>query len=416
MTAKTNPGVQIDRRVFLQASALMFAGCGDSATRSDTAATPPQTWDAILEAGRQEGRVLMYGGVLGAGHVSVIAAAFKKATGIDFDFLPITGAAALTRIREEAKVGRAPDIFDATGGWLRQLDDDGLLIALKDKPLPVWSEPQDVWRVHPGYKAADWHYVLSRLRVRPGHVGVNTKLLAEQDFPTSWHDLASNPKFKGKLVLVDPSKSTSASAELVIQGYIGKKMLPRDLWGIEAGQDPMLISVPRANVVSVARGERAMTFPPMDETALNLIKAGAPVTNIYFPDTPIFAETAEMGVINKGSHPNAAMVFINWFLSKQGQETLGNILLQTSIRRDVASTVPEVLRGKVVGGGQRGPIIVDTPIQTKLIQDVLAAGLTKKLVDGSSAEQFEQAWNAFITQWEASHGGAQDTPMMVEFE
>lgn len=409
----------MNRRLFLKASALLAAGCSDSGTRTESdasTANEPQSWEEILAAGRQEGRVLMYGGVLGAAHVNVIANAFKKSTGIDFDFLPITGSAALTRIREEAKVGRAPDIFDATGGWLRQLDADNMLVALKDKPLPIWSEPHTVWQVHPGYKAPDWHYVLSRLRVRQGHVGVNTKLLAEKDFPTSWNDLATNPKFKGKMVLVDPSKSTSASAELVIQGYIGKKMTARDLWGIETGQDPMLISVPRANVISVARGERAMTFPPLDETALNMIEAGAPVKNIYFPDTPIFAETAEMGVINSGAHRNAAMVFINWFLSREGQQVLGEILLQTSVRRDVASTVPAVLKGEVVGGGQRGPIIVDRPIQTKLIQDLLAAGLTKKLVDGSTADDFEKTWTAFINEWEATHGGPQDTPMVVEFE
>ena len=398
------------RRFLLQGVGLLLAGCGRGAPSGPTVSGD---WNSILAAGRKEGQVLMYGGVFSAQEVKTVAAAFKKETGIDFDFLPITGASALTRIRQEAKVGRAPDIFEATGGWLRQLDADGLLLPLKDRSLPVWSESKDVWNIHPGYKASEWQYVLSRLRVRQGHLGVNTKLLAEKDWPSSWQDLAGNPKFRGALVLVDPSRSTSAGAELVIQGYIGKKLTPTDLWNIIETQKPMLVSVPRANVMSVAEGERALTFPPLDETALNLIEAGAPVKNIYFPDTPIFAETAEMGAIKSASHPNAALVFINWYLGKSGQTMLGDILLQTSVRRDVASTVPAAIRGIVVGGGTRGPIIIDTPAQTQLIQDFLSTGILKKLVDGSSAQDFDAAWTGFVKSWEASHG-RQDQPHVLD--
>lgn len=356
--------------------------------------------------------MLLYGGVISAAQVRTVADAFRKATGIGFDLLPITGAAAMTRISEEVKVGLAPDLFEATGGWLRQLSDAGLLLPLRPLSLPVWRDPASCWNVHPGYKVDDWRYVLSRLRVRQGHLGINTVRLAGAALPTSWHDLATSPRFLRSMVLLDPSRSTSATAEFIIQSYVGKGMTPQDLWNLYGAQQAMLVSMARANVQAVAQGERAMTFPPLDETVLDLVEAGAPVRNIYLPGAPIFAETAEMGVITAGAHPNAATVFVNWYLSAEGQKLLGGLLSQTSIRHDVPNGVPLSLRGTVVGGGTKGPIVVDSPIQTKLIQDVLRSGIMRELVKGSAAS-FGVHWDGFRRDWEARHGGPQDRPMRV---
>lgn len=402
------------RRSLLQASlALPFAGLAACRNRGPAATALPAgtPWTDIVAAGRREGRVLMYGGVINAGEVAEIARAFHMETGIRFDLLPISGAAALTRIEQEAAIGLAPDIFEATGGWLGRLSEKEMLVPLASQMLPVWSEPATRWNVDPGYKSPDRQFVLSRLRVRQGHLGVNTRLLPERHFPRSWRDLATNPALKRASVLVDPSRSVSASVEFIFQHYIGKCMSTRDLWGIFVAQDPMFVSVARANVMSLAQGERSLTFPPVDETVMDMVEAGAPLRNIYFEDAPVFAETAEMGILKAASNPNAAMVFINWYLGRAGQVLMARLLHQTSLRTDVASGVPAALRGDVVGGGRRGPILVDSPRQNKLIRDFLRTRMMRLLVDRQPPEAFDARWTAFITDWERDNGGPQDAPM-----
>jgi hypothetical protein len=164
----------------------------------------------------------------------------------------------------------------------------------------------------------------------------------------------------------------------------------------------------------MAQGERAITLNAADETVLNLIEAGAPVKNLHFPNTSYPAQTAEMGVLKVAPHPNAALVFVNWYLSKEGQDAVGKVQKQGSIRRDVPSYVPDVLKPEVVGGGQRGPLLVEMPRQTQFGSDVQTSGIFKLLVTNGSADAFDQACADFIKQWEAKNGGPQDKAQALQ--
>jgi iron(III) transport system substrate-binding protein len=432
----------ITRRLFLQMTAALTAACSApsappatvpaSQGTAPTPATAPApavqatasvaqpaitgdsaAWQAILEAGRKEGRVLMYGNLMGGDEATRLAAEFKAATGIEFDFITMLGGPAITRIREEIKANKAPDIFEAAGGWVVGMAPEGVFVPLREKPLPIWSEPMSAWQIHPGYKVDDYQYVLSRLRPREGNTCVNTKLLSPADFPASWQDVATNPKFKGQIAYLDPTATTAAAGELVMSVYVGKSMPARDFWRILVEQDAVLYKQARAHHESVARGERAITFSAGDEAIVNLVNAGAPIKNLHFPNASYVAVTADMGVLQAAQHPNAALVFINWFLGKQGQEAIGKIQQVGSIRRDVPNYIPDALKGDVVGGGPKGPLLIQTSEQTQLTTDLQTSGILKLLVDGSSADAFEAAWNGFIKEWEAKNGGLQDTPKVL---
>ncbi len=63
------------------------------------------------------------------------------------------------------------------------------------------------------------------------------------------------------------------------------------------------------------------------------MKAGAPIKVMSFPDTPLFGDPNTMGVLKGGQHPNAALVFINWYLSKDGQDTVSRLQQTRGLRR-----------------------------------------------------------------------------------
>ena len=58
---------------------------------------------------------------------------------------------------------------------------------------------------------------------------------------------------------------------------------PRDFWGLVRGEDTLLLQQNRGQFVSVAQGERAICVAGADESVLDLVTAGAPIVNLFFP-------------------------------------------------------------------------------------------------------------------------------------
>ena len=71
---------------------------------------------------------------------------------------------------------------------------------------------------------------------------------------------------------------------------------------------------------------------------------GAPLAFV-FPETGVPAVPETYGIVDQAPHPNAAELFMDWFLSPVGQKALAEALLLHSPRSDVpppggADTVP----------------------------------------------------------------------------
>lgn len=370
-------------------------------------------WQKILAAGRTEGQVLLYGNVFSSTQASQVSDRFKAATGIQLDTIALLGGPATTRIREEQKIGKGPDLLEATGGWVETFGQPGSYVPLKTKPLPVWAEPESSWYVHPGYKSPDdWQYVLSRLKPRTGHLVVNTKLLAEADYPRTYRQLATDPKYRSKIAYLDPAATSGGATEFADYVYVAKAASAGDYWGMIANQDTLLLKESGANQVAVAQGQRAIGMPIADDAILDLIQAGAPAKHLYLPGVPHSAQTGEMGILSTAQHPNAAMVFVNWFLSKEGQAAVGPILQVASIRRDVPSSVPDVLLGEVIDGGE-SKLFTERALQTQFAGDLQQSGVLRGLIDGTGQDEFVANYTKFVQGWEARYGGPQDQPLYL---
>ena len=70
---------------------------------------------------------------------------------------------------------------------------------------------------------------------------------------------------------------------------------------------------------------------------LPFIKAGLPVKPLPAPQEGTNATTGSgaVTIIKNPPHPNATRVFVNWLLSKEGQETFGKAMGQPTRRLDV---------------------------------------------------------------------------------
>src|SRR5688572_29119559 len=135
--------------------AVLISGCTPpgsappSGKPSDAAADPE--WQKVIDAGKREGTVLIYGNLVQASESAVFAVEFNKATGITLDIVGgASGAPLAQRLRTETQAGQpSADVFGGGSQFVRQLKAENLFQVIKDKPLPVLKEPASVWRIEP---------------------------------------------------------------------------------------------------------------------------------------------------------------------------------------------------------------------------------------------------------------------------
>jgi iron(III) transport system substrate-binding protein len=148
-----------------------------------------------------------------------------------------------------------------------------------------------------------------------------------------------NPKWKGKIVLNDPSVS-GASVPLfrLIWISIGPEKAA-DYYRRLRAQAGAVDRDLRRQIEWVAQGKYPILVGPSPRTAGQLLNRG-----LKFEFLPEFKDvggmtgssSATVVKINKSPHPNAAAVFINWLLTVEGQTLWSRATGQISLRVDVS--------------------------------------------------------------------------------
>jgi ABC-type Fe3+ transport system substrate-binding protein len=377
------------------------------------AAAPSGTdaeWQKILDAAKQEGSVLVYGqGFLRGAEGQQIAQEFQKQTGVKIDLVEISGGSgAYQRIREEMRAN-APtaDMFLGSPPFPGIMEKDGLNMVIKDKPLPILKEPATNWRVEPLSMSSTGAYMINYPSYPGGHVMVNTRLLPAADYPTSYMQLSTDPKYKGKIAWVDPKTTGDVPSKYIFWGYTGGGLTPEAVWNIYANQQPLLYPNPQPEADAVSRGEAAIAMGLAGfETAA---EAGAPIKVLRFSGYPAVTNINGMVIFKAARHPNASLVLANWIMSKEGHEIMVKTRRAMSLRTDVQDNLPEALsRPELVGGTDKaGTFIVSGP-QADLNTDLAALDFWTRLVNGAiGKEEFIGLVDKSVKDWEDKNGGPQ---------
>jgi len=159
-------------------------------------------------------------------------------------------------------------------------------------------------------------------------IAYNTKTVARDKLPKTWEDLL-NPEWKGKLML-NPDEQWFA---LMLQIMGEEKGL--NYMRALAKQSPVLRREPRAmRAQLLIAGEAEMDLDSTYTILLPLMKKGAPVD--WTTLGPALMNTVGYGLAVRAPHPNAAKLFIEFILSKEGQRVVLSFERQ-SARSDLAS-------------------------------------------------------------------------------
>ena len=174
---------------------------------------------------------------------------------------------------------------------------------------------------------------------------VNTDLVAEEDTPTSMHDLF-DPKWKGQCGIARPLTGTTLTHAVALYDLLGEEEAEAFWSKIAAGQHD---DTPQVNVVSsngqlmklVSTGKLAWGFTDTDDFNVARLD-GTPVKRV-FPDQDGDAPLGTLlipntvAILDGAPHRPAAERFVDWVLSKKLEERMAfSRSAQIPVRTDVA--------------------------------------------------------------------------------
>lgn len=299
----------------------------------------------LVEEAKKEGTLeLILGGQMPRRLVPA-ARAFGEKYGIKVNYQTGSSRRHAARILAERKAGRfTADVWIGgansglslllPNGMLRRMDT--LLIAPEVTDKSKWYQGQH------HYTDPESRYIFT-WGASPAYIFMyNTNLVKPEEIK-SYFDIF-DPKWKGKVVARDPSRRGSAatSVPMLLHPEIGEKWFERFVKDL----DVTIVADSRQGAEWVALGRYAIGLFGLNTPAVDLVKQGFPVS-AYLPTKLkekeiLSASAANMMAVSKPPHPKAAQLFINWALSKEGQETfIKHGETTDSLRLDVDSKLVE---------------------------------------------------------------------------
>ena len=256
----------------------------------------------LLAAAKKEGKVVLYTANFLDTEQVVVKRFSQRFPGIQIEIVRAPTGSLITRIKTEAAANRIiADVID--------ISDRVQARTMLDLFAP-YAPPN----------AADYPEVArtgDRLWPRSGNawtITYNSALVT--DPPKSWADLAK-PEF-GKQRL--GQTVVSAGGGPFTRAMFERKVLGEDYWARQAALKPALFPSQAQMVDAMIRGEIAIA-PLVTVLAIPLAAQGAPLKWFFAPEgVPVTVFCA--GIAKGAGHPNAAKLFLDWSLSREGQALL----------------------------------------------------------------------------------------------
>ena len=248
-----------------------------------------------------EGKMMFYAS-FNATHSKVLTDGFKQLyPKIDATFYRATDAQMMERILTEARAGRNLwDVMMTSSFYGYNLKKRGMLAPYDSPERKFYRE---------GYKdpQATWTSIYTNYAA----FGFNTRSVAKANIPKTYADLLK-PEWKGNIGL--------DSRPYEWFGTMVKAM------GDEKGLGYMRELAKQAQLRNgrtilaqlVAAGEFKGVLTAYSQNFEQMKPTGAPVDWVYL--NPVFANIHPVGLSTKAPHPNAGKLFIDFVLSKRGQE------------------------------------------------------------------------------------------------
>ena len=290
-------------------------------------------WNDALEGAKKDGRVVVATSPDPA--MREIAAKFKARYGIAVEHLAGSSSQLAARLGTERRAGiNSVDVFLAGVQTVANvLYPEKMLDPLKPALiLPEVVDPKKWKTGKPWFIDPEERYVMRVYSTITGLLHINADQVKPGELAKA-SDLLQ-PKWRGKIATEDPTVAGSGSntaARIYLQ--MGEEFVKR----LYLGQKAMVTRDRRQLSDWLARGTHPIVFGAQDSAVEKMTKEGFPLKPIYgFPDMPpaLTGSPWLLALMNQAPHPNAARVFVNWIVSKEGLEIYARAEGRAALRTD----------------------------------------------------------------------------------
>jgi len=258
----------------------------------------------LIEGAKKEGKMIYWATMTMPQSRQVVDAFHKKYPFIEPELYRTGGDALVNKILTEHRAGRnAWDVTVARGDLFSQLQKFKLIGRYHTSEAkfikPGLVDKNGYWT---GYYA------------NPYALGYNTAMVKKEDVPKTYEELL-DPKWKGGKISIDNTAYTFLYGLILAWGEEKAVSFFKRL----AAMEPAIMrgNTNRVNLVMAGEFPLIIAYAP---TIQRYTAKGAPIDWVTLEPVPVQINAVMLSA--HSPNPNAAKLFINFMLSKQGQEQL----------------------------------------------------------------------------------------------
>ena len=264
----------------------------------------------LVEAAKKESGAIIAYGSLESNTVEPIVEAFKKKTGLTVEYWRASATKVMDRALGELRAGKSVfDVMVNNSGAIHVMKKDGVFATYLSPAAKAF--PKDITdpQVGPIY------------RNTPVGILYNKGQISAANAPKSLEDLL-NAKYKGKLVMADPTQHTTTLQWLAslykIMGNENAAKFIRDLGATK----PLMVESFSPSAERVSTGETPIAISLIRYT-VTYAEKGAPVD--YVRLGKMLSTGQYLALSNKANRPNGGKAFIDFFLGDESMRILAKM-------------------------------------------------------------------------------------------
>ena len=283
---------------------------------------------ALIESAKKEGKLMIYSSVSATDTATLGQKFQQKHPFIKPEFLRLGSERLLTRILQEARGGKQfADVFQTGVVEVYLFKEKGMLAKYASPERAAYAE---YFKDTEGYYTSFFH--TSKV------IAYNTRLVTAGKAPRSYEDLL-DPQWKGKLGL--PGAGSGIRWFLAMMKELGDEKGEAFMRKL-AAQKPVVGQDISAVTALMAAGEYPIAVFTNAHQIEQMKSQGAPVE--WVATRPILTTQTVVALPNRAPSPNGAKLYIDYVLSKEGQELLRSFN-RLPARSDVEPNPPRLTRG-----------------------------------------------------------------------
>ena len=233
--------------------------------------------------------------------LEAVATEFEKETGVKVEFINLKGELA-DRVRAEAENPQSDVMFGAASSVFLELKEEDLFEAYQ----PTWAD-----QINPLFKDVD-NTFFGTIQT-PVVMFYNTDVIAQEDAPKDWSDLADE-KYSNQFVFRNAlSSSARATYSALLQQYEKQGDLQAG-WDYLAGVDAntkQYFGSGSLQFQAIGRKEAGISFATLSSVIDNRENNNMPLEIVNAESgSPVITDC--IGMIKNAKHPNAAKAFIEF--------------------------------------------------------------------------------------------------------